>query len=81
MSAATLTKREANGRGAENEKPAPPAVDKQALIDGLNHDLAGEYQILVFCILCVSVPLWFISSFRSNTTALDRRQPVCRGSK
>lgn len=31
--------------GADN--PAPASVDRQALIDGLNHDLAGEYQAIV----------------------------------
>ena len=44
MSVATPTKREANARVAANDKPTPAAVEKQALIDGLNHDLAGEYQ-------------------------------------
>ena len=50
MSVATPTKREANARSAENDKPTPAAVDKQALIDGLNHDLAGEYQAIVMYI-------------------------------
>ena len=50
MSVATPTKREANARSAGNDKPTPAAVDKQALIDGLNHDLAGEYQAIVMYI-------------------------------
>ena len=50
MSVATPTKREANARIAANDKPTPAAVDKQALIDGLNHDLAGEYQAIVMYI-------------------------------
>jgi len=32
------------GRG---DKPASTTVDRQALIDGLNHDLAGEYQAIL----------------------------------
>src|SRR5438094_826935 len=28
-------------------KPASAAADRQALIDGLNHDLAGEYQAIL----------------------------------
>jgi bacterioferritin len=50
MSVARPTQREANARSAENDKPTPAAVDKQALIDGLNHDLAGEYQAIVMYI-------------------------------
>lgn len=30
-----------------NAKDPPTAVARQALIDGLNHDLAGEYQAIV----------------------------------
>jgi bacterioferritin len=29
------------------DKPASTTVDRQALIDGLNHDLAGEYQAIL----------------------------------
>jgi len=50
MSVVTPTKREANARVAGNDKPTPTAVDKQVLIDGLNHDLAGEYQAIVMYI-------------------------------
>src|ERR1700691_3825977 len=50
MSVVTPTKREANARAAGNDKPTPTAVDKQVLIDGLNHDLAGEYQAIVMYI-------------------------------
>ena len=32
------------GRG---DKPASTTVDRQALIEGLNHDLAGEYQAIL----------------------------------
>src|SRR5690348_3177328 len=35
------------GRG---DKPASTTVGRQALIDGLNHDLAGEYQAIVMYI-------------------------------
>ncbi|HLJ92615.1 MAG TPA: ferritin-like domain-containing protein [Gemmataceae bacterium] len=44
------TKREANARSAANDKPTAAAVDQQALVDGLNHDLAGEYQAIVMYI-------------------------------
>ena len=47
MPAGTPTKREANANSVGNGKPTPAAVDRQALIDGLNHDLAGEYQAIV----------------------------------
>src|SRR6202167_6629034 len=50
MSVVTPTKREANARVAGNDKPTPTAVDKQVLIDGLNQDLAGEYQAIVMYI-------------------------------
>lgn len=47
MKAATLTKGEANARMSGDEGVTPAAADRQALIDGLNHDLAGEYQAVV----------------------------------
>jgi bacterioferritin len=47
MKAATLTKRETNARMSESEGVTQSAVDRRALIDGLNHDLAGEYQSIV----------------------------------
>ncbi len=50
MSAATPTKGAANARTARSDKPTPAAVDQQELIDGLNHDLAGEYQAIVMYI-------------------------------
>lgn len=50
MPVATPTKREANARILANDKPTAAAVDKQALVDGLNHDLAGEYQAIVMYI-------------------------------
>ena len=50
MPVGTSTKREANARIAANDKPTAAAVDKQALVDGLNHDLAGEYQAIVMYI-------------------------------
>lgn len=50
MSVRTPTKNEANVRIAESGKPAPAAIDRQALIEGLNRDLAGEYQAIVMYI-------------------------------
>ena len=50
MSVQAPTKREANARIAGNDKPTRAAGDRQALIDGLNHDLAGEYQAIVMYI-------------------------------
>ena len=47
MSVRTPTKNEANVRIAESGKPAPAAIDRQALIEGLNRDLAGEYQAIL----------------------------------
>src|SRR6185312_12358003 len=47
MPVGTPTKGEANARTAGGDKPAPAAVDRQTLIDGLNHDLAGEYQAIL----------------------------------
>src|SRR5271163_1826144 len=47
MPVGTPTKGEAKARSAMNERPIPAAVDRQALIEGLNHDLAGEYQAIV----------------------------------
>ena len=35
---------------AGNVEPPPTAADRQALIAGLNHDLAGEYQAIVMYI-------------------------------
>jgi bacterioferritin len=46
MSVRTPTKGEANARNAGSDKPTPTAADRQALIDGLNHDLGGEYQAI-----------------------------------
>jgi bacterioferritin len=50
MSVTMPTKRDANARSAGNDKPTPAAVYRQAVIDGLNHDLAGEYQAIVMYI-------------------------------
>ncbi|MHB1426071.1 MAG: ferritin-like domain-containing protein [Gemmataceae bacterium] len=50
MTARTPTKDEAKARGTESDKPTPIATDRKALIDGLNHDLAGEYQAIVMYI-------------------------------
>ena len=47
MPVGTSRKGEANTRIAGSDEPTPAAVDRQALIDGLNHDLAGEYQAIV----------------------------------
>jgi len=43
-------KDEANARIAGSEMSIPTAADRQALIAGLNHDLAGEYQAIVMYI-------------------------------
>jgi bacterioferritin len=32
------------------DKPTPPTKDRKALIDGLNHDLAGEFQAILMYI-------------------------------
>jgi bacterioferritin len=50
MSIGTPTKHEGAARNASNDKPKPLTVDRQALVDGLNHDLAGEYQAIVMYI-------------------------------
>src|SRR5437868_6528250 len=50
MPAQTPTRGEANALSAGSDKPTPTAADRQALIDGLNHDLAGEYQAIVMYI-------------------------------
>ncbi len=50
MSVGTPTKGEPNTRVAGNNKPTPPGADRKALIEGLNHDLAGEYQAIVMYI-------------------------------
>lgn len=50
MSMETPAIRGANARITGNDKPTSASVDKQALIDGLNHDLAGEYQAIVMYI-------------------------------
>jgi bacterioferritin len=47
MPAGTSSKCETNARIAGSETPAPAAPDRQALIEGLNHDLAGEYQAIL----------------------------------
>src|SRR5436309_11182957 len=33
-----------------DDKPISTPIDRQALIDGLNHDLAGEYQAILMYI-------------------------------
>src|SRR5580704_1848717 len=52
MPVRTLKEGGANVQVAEVYKPTPtPTVaDRQALLDGLNHDLAGEYQAIVMYI-------------------------------
>lgn len=47
MSAQASTKSESYARNAVNEMPTPKVPDREALIEGLNHDLAGEYQAIV----------------------------------
>jgi hypothetical protein len=47
MTAGTPAKGEANALASGSEGVKPAAADRQALIAGLNHDLAGEYQAVV----------------------------------
>ncbi len=35
---------------AEHDEPAPAATGREALLEGLNHDLAGEYQAILMYI-------------------------------
>jgi bacterioferritin len=46
---ATVKPPKGTGRteGAKSDKNPSPTTDRQALIDGLNHDLAGEYQAIL----------------------------------
>ncbi len=44
------TPNEPKARIARSDKPSPPTADRQLLIDGLNKDLAGEYQALLMYI-------------------------------
>jgi bacterioferritin len=46
----TQTKNGANARIAGGDKPMSLAVGLPALIEGLNHDLAGEYQAILMYI-------------------------------
>ena len=46
----TQTKNGTNARVAGSDKPTSAAVDLQTLIEGLNHDLAGEYQAILMYI-------------------------------
>ena len=50
MPVLTSKKGEANAPAAGNDKPTATAVNRDALIEGLNHDLAGEYQAIVMYI-------------------------------
>ena len=50
MPSRTETKDESYARNAENTMTPLKTTDRQALIDGLNHDLAGEYQAIVMYI-------------------------------
>jgi bacterioferritin len=50
MPVGTPPKREANARLAGSGKPIPTSADRQAVIDGLNHNLADEYQAIVMYI-------------------------------
>src|SRR5689334_17137894 len=36
-----------NPEAGRGDQPTPTAMDRQALIGGLNHDLAGEYQAIL----------------------------------
>src|SRR5208283_2093393 len=44
------TKNESHARNAVNDVPTAKVQDRQALFEGLNHDLAGEYQAIVMYI-------------------------------
>ena len=46
MSVSTQTLKENKTRIPVSSKATPMAVGLQDLIDGLNHDLAGEYQAI-----------------------------------
>ncbi len=46
----TETTNGANARIAGSDKPRSAAVDQKSLIEGLNHDLAGEYQAILMYI-------------------------------
>lgn len=50
MSVQTQTKGKATDRLAESHKRIPTGAEQQALIDGLNRDLAGEYQAILMYI-------------------------------
>ena len=50
MTVRTPTKGEADARMAESVRPTSAEADRRALIDGLNDDLAGEYQAIVMYI-------------------------------
>jgi bacterioferritin len=41
-----------NTEAGKADKRAPTSVDGQALIEGLNHDLAGEYQAILMYTHC-----------------------------
>lgn len=48
MTVQSPTEQAAYARNATaNKAPIPKVTDRQDLIDGLNHDLAGEYQAIV----------------------------------
>ena len=46
----TQTKNGANARIAGSDTPRSAAVDQKSLIEGLNHDLAGEFQAILMYI-------------------------------
>jgi len=51
MTLQSPTEQDAYARNATvNNAPTPQATDRQDLIEGLNHDLAGEYQAIVMYI-------------------------------
>src|SRR4051812_4649338 len=39
-----------NTQPAKGDRPAAMTLDRQALVEGLNHDLAGEYQAILMYI-------------------------------
>src|SRR6186713_2435461 len=50
MPARTHKEEKRKNDNGKSDKHTAPALDRQALIEGLNHDLAGEYQAILMYI-------------------------------
>ena len=50
MPVRTLQAKQGTAGAAKGDQPASASADRRALIEGLNHDLAGEYQAIVMYI-------------------------------